>query len=138
MHRRSDALQCISAAVNHQECGPMKCGRVLSASAPLTCNHTHALQPEATNALLGGCESWLALPLPPENAPHSPHASTPHHLVACQTNKQATQHVGRGAIVGTARDRHCHHVLQGLKQGSALFHVLPANAAHTADTTVRQ
>ena len=52
---------------------------------------THALQPEATNARLGGSESWLALPLPPDDAPHSPHASTPHHLLACQTNMQATQ-----------------------------------------------
>ena len=50
---------------------------------------TRALQPEATNAWLGGSESCLALPLPPENAPHSPHASTPRHLV-CMPNEQAS------------------------------------------------
>ena len=67
--------------------------RAKASSVPFYCliAITRALLPEASNALLGGSESWLALPLPPDNAPHSPHASTPHHLVACQTNKQATQ-----------------------------------------------
>ena len=49
-----------------------------------------------------------------------------------------SSHVLEEVRLGTARDRHCHHVLQRLEHGSALSHVIPAGAGRTASPSVRQ